>query len=168
MKQLTFLALASSLAFAAVAQDGAGVIDGVKGAVTVSSAKAVQRAVDGMAVPDGASILVPSDGAATLLLNNGCVVSMQGSQHLKVNAKLKCEEVQASVKQLFPAYKVAQAPLGGGLVGIPASDKSDDRKGGAVLWSGGGAAAGIGLTALTGAAFLHDWNRRDNHAVSGQ
>jgi len=167
MKQLTILALASSLAFAAMAQDGAGVIDGVKGAVTVSSAKAVQRAVDGMAVPDGASILVPSDGAATLLLNNGCVVSMQGSQHLKVNAKLKCEEVQASVKQLFPAYKVAQAPLGGGLVGIPAGGSSDNKAGAAPGFSGGGA-AGIGLTALTSVAFLHDWNRRDSHALSGQ
>lgn len=182
MKQLAILALASTLAFAASAQERAGVIDGVKGAVTVSSAKAIKRAVNGMAVPDGASILVPSDGAATVLLGSGCVVSLQGSQHLRVDAKLKCDQLQASVKQLFPAYQLAQAPLGGGIVGIPAAGakdedckddkgarKSDDKRCAVPVWWGsGGNVAAAGMTTLTAVAALTDWNRRDNQAVSGQ
>lgn len=118
MRKLAFIALAGTFALSAMAADKAasvGVINDVKGAVTVSTSDAIQRATKGMALPDGASVLVSSDGAATLALNNGCTIALQGSQHVQVDASLKCDEIQASVTSLFPAYQVAQAPLGGGI-----------------------------------------------------
>jgi hypothetical protein len=137
MKKIALLALASGLAFAAVAQDkqetSVGVINGVKGAVTVSSAQAVKRAVNGMAVPDGASILVSNGGAATLALHNGCVIALKGSEYVRVDASTKCDQVQAAVQQVMPTYKLAQAPIGGGIVPPPASD---DRRAAAPLMGG--------------------------------
>jgi hypothetical protein len=126
MKKLTFLAVASGLAFSAVAFEkpqNVGVINGVKGAVTVSSAESIKRAVNGMPLPEGASILVSSDGAATVAMNNGCTVALKGNQHMRVDSATKCDETQAAVTNLFPAYKVAQAPIGGGLVPPPSSNQ---------------------------------------------
>ena len=169
MKKLTFFALASSLAFAAVAQDkaeSAGVISGVKGAVTVSSAQAVKRAVNGMAVPDGAAILVPSGGAATLALHNGCTVALKGSDFVRVDASFKCDQLQASVQPLMPTYKVAQAPLGGGIVPPPASSNTDARVGGVVM-PGGNTAAVVTAGLITAVGLAH-WNQGDNDRASPQ
>ena len=139
MKKLAFLAVATGLAFSASAQAPVGTVQDVKGSVTISNKAAVKRATSGMAVTEGASILVASDGAGTLVLNNGCSIALKGCQHITVNAALKCSELQASVKNLFPACKVAQAPVGGGLVAPPAA-------GGAAA----GATAGSGMIAVGG------------------
>ena len=62
---------------------------------------------------------------------------LRPNQHLTLNNKLTCGQLQSSVKDLFQSYKVAQAPVGGGLV-----------------VGGGGAAAGGGLLAGIGTGTL--------------
>lgn len=153
MKKLALLALGVGAAFAASAQGTVGTVQDVKGSITVASQKAVKRATSGMAVADGASILVASDGAGTLVLNNGCVVALKGSQHVTVNAALKCTEQQASVKDLFQAYKVAQAPVGGGLVapGATAGAAGAGSAGFAAASGGMVAGAAVGTLAAVGA-----------------
>lgn len=165
MKKLAFFALASTLAFGAVAQskqESVGILSGVKGAVTVSSAQAVKRAVNGMAVPDGASILVSSKGAATLSLNNGCTIALKGSEFVQVDASYKCEQIQAAVQPVFADYKVAQAPLGGGIVPPPQSPGPAPAGG---FFSSN---AGFIIPAVFVGSSLADWNRNDNGRVSGQ
>ena len=164
MKKLAFFALASTLAFGAAAQDkqeSVGVISGVKGAVTVSSAQAVKRAVNGMSVPDGASILVSSKGAATLSLNNGCTIALKGSEFVQVDASYKCEQIQAAVQPVFSDYKVAQAPMGGGI----APPQQNPGSGAGFFASGG---VGFIVPAVFGVAALSDWNRGDSNRISGQ
>lgn len=110
-----FLALSSS-ALIANAQDAIGSLQGVSGAVSISGKNVVSRAINGTPVSEGSSILVSSSGKATLVLNNGCTVSLGANQHLNVSAKTPCAQVSASVKHLFPAYQVAQAPIGPGVM----------------------------------------------------
>lgn len=164
MKRIAFFGLAMGCAFAASAQVGGGVISDVAGNVTVSSKQSVKRAVKGTPVVDGASILVSTDGKATVVMGNGCVISLKGSQHLTVNVALQCAEVQASVKQLFPAFKVAQAPTAGP---------------GAFSFGTAGAGAGIGAgigagTILAGAGLMtlgmvtNDATSNDKKPASGQ
>lgn len=165
MKKLAFFALASTLAFGAAAQskqDSIGVISGVKGAVTVSSAQAVKRAVNGMAVPDGASILVSSKGAATLSLNNGCTIALKGSEFVQVDASYKCEQIQAAVQPVFADYKVAQAPMGGGIA--PPQPVPGPIPGG--FFASGG--LGLAIPAVFTAITISDFTRSDPVRVSGQ
>ncbi len=112
------LALVSMAATSAVhAADAVGTLSAVSGPVMVTGAdKVVVRAKAGMPLTPGASVVVSSQGKATVSLNNGCVIPLQPSQHLVVNAQLKCAEVQASVKNLLPAYKSAQTGVGEAIV----------------------------------------------------
>jgi hypothetical protein len=120
MKKLALLVALASGAFTVSAQDAAiGVLQGVSGTVSVSGKNVVSRATTGTPVYEGSAILVSSSGKATLVLNSGCAVSLGANQHLSVSAKLPCEQMSASVKHLFPAYKVAQAPIGGGTTPPP-------------------------------------------------
>lgn len=112
MKKITLAIAIASTAFAAQAQKPIGMLQDVSGTVSVSGKSVVSRAVSGTPINDGSSILVSSSGKATLVLQNGCSISLGANQHLTVDAKTPCELVTASVKHLFPAYKVAQAPLG--------------------------------------------------------
>lgn len=115
MKKLAVLVAVGSLAAAASAQETIGTLQGVTGAVSISGKNFVSKAKDGAGLTDGASVLVSSTGKATIALKNGCTVSLGANQHLTVNSKLPCEQISASVKHLFPAYQVAQAPIGAGL-----------------------------------------------------
>ena len=119
MKKLAVLFVVGSLATAASAQETVGTLQGVSGAVSISGKNIVSRAKDGVSVTEGASVLVSSTGKATLALKNGCTVSLGANQHLTVNSKLPCDQMTASVKHLFPAYQVAQAPVGSGIVNVP-------------------------------------------------
>ena len=131
MKKLAVLVVVGSLAAAASAQETVGTLQGVSGAVSISGKNIVSRAKDGVSVTEGASVLVSSNGKATLVLKNGCTVSLGANQHLTVNSKLPCEQMSASVKHLFPAYQVAQAPIGAGLPPPPSSGAGAS---GADLW----------------------------------
>lgn len=138
MKRLASFAALAACALAVSAQEPIGVLQNVSGTVSLSGQSMVSRASSGTPVMDGSSILVSSSGKATLVLNTGCSVSLGANQHLTINAKTPCEKITASVKHLFPAYQVAQAPVGSGLIPPPA---------GAGVTGAGTAGAGAGLGA---------------------
>lgn len=152
MKKLAVLFVVGSLAAAASAQETVGTLQGVSGAVSISGKNIVSRAKDGVSVTEGASVLVSSTGKATLALKNGCTVSLGANQHLTVNSKLPCEQISASVKHLFPAYQVAQAPIGAGLPPPPSSGAGASGAGAAAAGAAGVGAAGLGFGAIAGIA----------------
>ena len=163
MKKLAVLVAVGSLAAAASAQETIGTLQGVTGAVSISGKNFVSKAKDGAGLTEGASVLVSSTGKATIVLKNGCTVSLGANQHLTVNSKLPCEQISASVKHLFPAYKVAQAPIGVGLPPPPSSGAGA---------AGAGAAAGLSLgtlAAVVGGAVLVGGiaNSNNSDPVSG-
>ena len=144
MKKLAVLFVVASLAAAASAQETVGTLQGVSGVVSISGKNIVSRAKDGVIVTEGASVLVSSTGKATLALKNGCTVSLGANQHLTVNSKLPCEQISASVKHLFPAYQVAQAPIGAGLPPPPSSGAGASGAGASGAGASGAGAAGAG------------------------
>lgn len=172
MKKLALLVTLASSAFIANAQDAQdtiGTLQGVSGAVSISGKSIVSRASSGTPVAEGTSILVSSSGKATLVLNNGCSVALGANQHLTVSAKTPCTEVSASVKHLFPAYQVAQAPIGGGVAAMPSGQPSPAAPPAAAF--GGmsanslavlGLVGGIGVVSAIGAS------SDDDEPVSGQ
>ena len=180
MKKLAVLVAVGSLAAAASAQETIGTLQGVTGAVSISGKNIVSKAKDGAGLTEGASVLVSSTGKATIVLKNGCTVSLGANQHLTVNSKLPCEQISASVKHLFPAYQVAQAPIGPGLpppqaasgasgTGATAGAAGAGATAGA---AGAGAVAGLGfgtLAAVVGGAALVGGiaNRNNSDPVSG-
>lgn len=158
MKKFALLAALASSAFTVSAQDVIGSLQSVSGSVSVSGKSVVSRATNGTPVSEGTSILVSSSGKATLVLNNGCTVALGANQHLNVSAKTPCAQVSASVKHMFPAYQVAQAPIGGGVMPPPASGpQADNSERNLVL---GLAATGIILIGASGSS--------NNTSVSGQ
>ena len=176
MKKLAVLVAVGSLAAAASAQETIGTLQGVTGAVSISGKNIVSKAKDGAGLTEGASVLVSSTGKATLVLKNGCTVSLGANQHLTVNSKLPCEQISASVKHLFPAYQVAQAPIGPGLP--PPQAASGASGTGATAGAAGAGAAGAGavaglgfgtLAAVVGGAALVGGiaNRNNSDPVSG-
>ena len=152
MKKLAVLFVVGSLAAAASAQETVGTLQGVSGAVSISGKNIVSRAKDGVSVTEGASVLVSSTGKATLALKNGCTVSLGANQHLTVNSKLPCEQISASVKHLFPAYQVAQAPIGAGLPPPPSSGAGASGAGASGAGAAGAGAAGVGAAGVGAAA----------------
>lgn len=112
MKTLALTALLAGSAAAVHAAEPIGVLEKVSGTVSVGGQGFVVRATEGTPIANGSSILVASNGRAVLALRSGCSIALAPSQHLTVNAKLPCEQLQASVKQLFTAYRVAQATTG--------------------------------------------------------
>ena len=144
MKKLAVFFVVASLAAAASAQETVGTLQGVSGVVSISGKNIVSRAKDGVIVTEGASVLVSSTGKATLALKNGCTVSLGANQHLTVNSKLPCEQISASVKHLFPAYQVAQAPIGAGLPPPPSSGAGASGAGASGAGASGAGAAGAG------------------------
>ncbi len=148
MKKLAVLFVVGSLAAAASAQETVGTLQGVSGAVSISGKNIVSRAKDGVSVTEGASVLVSSTGKATLALKNGCTVSLGANQHLTVNSKLPCEQISASVKHLFPAYQVAQAPIGAGLPPPPSSGAGASGAGASGAGASGAGAAGAGAAGV--------------------
>ena len=152
MKKLAVFFVVASLAAAASAQETVGTLQGVSGVVSISGKNIVSRAKDGVIVTEGASVLVSSTGKATLALKNGCTVSLGANQHLTVNSKLPCEQISASVKHLFPAYQVAQAPIGAGLPLPPSSGVGASGAGAAGVGAAGVGAAGLGFGAIAGIA----------------
>ena len=160
----TAIAAASSLASA---EGSIGVLKGVSGVVSVSGDQVVTRAISGTPVIDGSSIMVSSSGKATLLLNNGCTIQLQPNQHLMVDAAAGCDVLTASIKPLFPAYQVVQAPLGSGLA-APAAAGAGAAAGGAA--AAGGITAGMvaaGVVGVVGVAAIAN-SSGSSSPVSGQ
>jgi hypothetical protein len=128
-------ALATTAAFAAA--QPIGTLSSASGAVSVGGQGVIAQAKAGVQLLDGATIMTPSGANATVSLTEGCTIVLKANQHLTLNNKLTCGQLQSSIKDLMPSYKVAQAPVGGGLV-----------------VGGGGAAAGGGLLAGIGTGTL--------------
>ena len=167
MKKLAVLVAVGSLAAAASAQETIGTLQGVTGAVSISGKNIVSKAKDGAGLAEGASVLVSSTGKATIVLKNGCTVSLGANQHLTVNSKLPCEQISASVKHLFPAYQVAQAPIGAGLPpSPPAVSSAPSAPGGPML--GGVAWGPLVAFAAVGGIAIHSVNNDNRNSVSGQ
>lgn len=162
MKKLALLVALASGAFTVSAQDAIGVLQGVSGTVSLSGKNVVSRATTGTPVYDGSAILVSSSGKATLVLNSGCSVSLGANQHLSVSAKLPCEQMTASVKHLFPAYQVAQAPIGSGITPPPTFPPPPGFIAGL-----GGLGTIVPLTVL-GVGFAVAQNSANDNPVSGQ
>ena len=152
MKKLTVFVAVGSLAIAASAQETIGTLQGVTGAVSISGKNIVSRAKGGAGLTEGASVLVSSTGKATIVLKNGCTVSLGANQHLTVNSKLPCEQISASVKHLFPAYQVAQAPIGAGLPPPPSSGAGASGAGASGAGASGAGASGAGAAGVGAAA----------------
>lgn len=111
MNKLIF-ALAAVCAFGVSAQNKVGTVENVSGAVTVGGKGIVSKAMNGIPLVNGNTILVPSDGEATVVLDNGCSVRLQSSQHLTVDSDRTCNEIIASVRSTV-------APVGSAGVGGP-------------------------------------------------
>lgn len=168
MKKLAVLFAVGSLAAAASAQETIGTLQGVTGAVSISGKNIVSKAKDGTGLTEGASVLVSSTGKATIALKNGCTVSLGANQHLTVNSKLPCEQISASVKHLFPAYQVAQAPIGVGLPPPPATPPVGQLPPPffSAPWMSTGFVPLVTFAAFTGFA-IHNVNNNNNNSVSG-
>lgn len=90
-----------------------GQILSLTGNVSVGGNSFISKATVGTNLHAGNTVLVSSNGKATVSVGQGCVIQLGASQHLRITPGLKCEQQQASVKQLFAPYQVAQAPVPG-------------------------------------------------------
>jgi hypothetical protein len=106
-------ALVAAAGTAAAKEAPVGQIVAVTGNVSVGGSSFISKATAGTSLHAGNTVLVSSNGKATVTVGKGCVIQLGASQHLRVTPGLKCEQQQASVKQMFAAYQVAQAPVPG-------------------------------------------------------
>jgi hypothetical protein len=111
---ITALSILAATAGVANAKEApVGQIIAVTGNVSVGGNSFISKATAGTSLHAGNTVLVSSNGKATVTVGKGCVIQLGASQHLRVTPGLKCEQQQASVKQLFAPYQVAQAPVPG-------------------------------------------------------
>ena len=66
-----------------------------------------------------------------------------------------------------PAYQLAQAPLGGGIVPPPAAQAETERRAAALPWGGAGA-DGMAIGALGGVIGIAMFRHSDSSRASGQ
>lgn len=172
MNKLTGLMLGLGLALSAsAAEPSVGTMNEVQGGVMVVNGDRVARpASEGMALADGATVLTARDGAATVVLNNGCRVPIKGSQQLRIDSKLECKALLASVQELLPAGGAAAAAEAGTTAGGAAGATQAAEAGAAAAGSSGGVGpgviAGVAALALVGAA--GGGGGGDDHPASGQ
>ena len=129
----------------------AGSLSFVQGNVTVGGNGFVAKAASGTELVNGSVVTVSSNGRATVKLNQGCNIILSGGQHLTVDAKASCDQLQASVQQLFSPYQVAQ---GSGTLAV----------------GGGGAGGGAGLGvvgAMAGASVVGFAAVKNDEKTSG-
>ena len=106
------LALLSVAASSAMAAEPLGTLTGVDGQISVGGKGFVTRAKAGTPLFDGSSVMAAADSGATVQLAEGCTVVLKANQHLTVNNKLTCGQMQASVKNLLRTHQVAQVGIG--------------------------------------------------------
>lgn len=94
-------ALALSSSVAAFAQPGTvGVLDNIKGIVSVSSNGVVNSVVGSTSLTNGSVILNSNNASSLVRLTNGCTVGLKASQVLTVNSAATCADLMASVKNV--------------------------------------------------------------------
>ncbi len=153
MRHLLTIAALSATAFAANAAESIGTLGKVEGAVTVGGSGLVTAARQGATLKAGDTITVSSTGKVTVMLKDGCVLPLRGSQYLRLDAKLTCSQLFASVVQLNSPYRQAAEGSGGGLIGTGAA--------------AGGGAAGLIIPALVFTAPLVGQRLDNGIDVSG-
>jgi hypothetical protein len=90
-----------------------GQLSNVTGNVSIGGSNFINKAKTGTPLYAGNTVLVASNAQATIVMADGCTIQLAPAQHLRVAPGLKCSQLQASVKQLFSPYQVAQAPVPG-------------------------------------------------------
>lgn len=123
------LALVSAASFS-LAAEVVGELRDVQGSVTVTSPTGVVKGAVGTPLSPVSRIMVGSGSKATLVLNEGCVIALKANQYVALDPKLACSQQVAAVTQLAAPYRVAQAPVGGGFMGLTST-------GGNLLIAGG-------------------------------
>lgn len=130
MKQIAVVLACLAAASVSVAADKVGELRDVQGSVTVTSSTGVVKGVAGTPLSPVSRIMVGSGSKATLVLDEGCVIALKANQYVALDPKLVCSQQVAAVTQLAAPYRVAQAPVGGGFMGLTAT-------GGNLLIAGG-------------------------------
>lgn len=113
---LALTALCAVLASASVVnakEAPVGQLGSVTGNVSIGGNNFINKATTGTPLYAGNTVLVASNAQATIVMADGCTIQLAPAQHLRVVPGLKCSQLQASVKQLFSPYQVAQAPVPG-------------------------------------------------------
>ena len=113
---LALTALCTVLASASVVnakEAPVGQLGNVTGNVSIGGSNFINKAKTGTPLYAGNTVLVASNAKATIVMADGCTIQLAPAQHLRVTPGLKCSQLQASVKQLFSPYQVAQAPVPG-------------------------------------------------------
>ena len=108
MKQAALASLIAIASTAAFAAQPVGTLSSASGAVSVGGQGVVTQAKAGVQLFDGATVMTPSGASATVSLAEGCTIVLRQNQHLTINNKLTCGQMQSSVKNLFQSYQVAQ------------------------------------------------------------
>jgi hypothetical protein len=90
-----------------------GQLTSVTGNVSVGGSNFINKAKSGTPLFAGNTVLVATNAKATIVMADGCTIQLAPAQHLRVTPGIKCSQLQASVKQLFSPYQVAQAPVPG-------------------------------------------------------
>lgn len=109
----TLCALMASATMVNAKEAPLGQLGAVTGNVTVGGSDFMNKATTGTPLFAGNTVLAASNAKATIIMANGCTIQLAPAQHLRIAAGLKCSQLQASVKQLFNPYQVAQAPVPG-------------------------------------------------------
>ncbi len=117
MKKFVIASACALFAVAASASDVVGELRDVQGAVTVASNGEVVKAVNGTKLTATSRVLVANGGKASVMMKDGCLVPLKANQQVTLNPSLTCAQQFAAVNQLAAPYRVAQAGVGGGLIG---------------------------------------------------
>jgi hypothetical protein len=121
-----------------------GTVTEVQGVVTVNNGITVGIAARGTAITQGNHFVTASAGAARLTMDNGCVIHLKPNQSLRIDSRISCAELIASVQP------VAGVPVTG-TAGVPA----------------GALGAGVALTAVAVDATLRRGDKPDAGGRTG-
>ncbi len=105
----TFLVGASATVFAQTSTS-VGVLDEIKGLVSVSTEGTVTNATTASILKNGSVVLTSDKSSVVVRLDNNCTITLKSNEVLKINTDEKCAALIASVKTV--STPVAEA--GGG------------------------------------------------------
>ena len=108
---LTAIALSSSVA-AFAAPSTVGVLENIKGVVSVSSNGVVNSVVGSTNLVNGSVVINSNNASSFVRLTNGCTVGLKSSQVLTVNAAATCSDLMASVKNVGAPVVMADGDAG--------------------------------------------------------
>jgi hypothetical protein len=98
-----------------------GTVADVQGIVTVSNGTTVGTAVRGTVISQGNHFVTASAGAARLTMDNGCVIHLKPNQSLRIDSRLSCEQLIASIQPVAGAPVTASAGVTPGALAVGAA-----------------------------------------------